>query len=307
MNRLTGALFAALGALTSVAAYAEDPNGTQLLYDVRGARLYVERFGRGPPILFLHGGMIFFDNNFAKQRDYFAAYRTVIGIDQRGHGHSPDGAWTLSYKLMADDTAAVIEQLGLGRVDVVGHSDGANVGLLLARDHPELLGRLIISGASLRSGLSPEEVQRRSQWSPEQLAEKLRTLADSLPPSFRTDYAKVSPDGPDHWMKLLAKCYQMWIQPVVIEPADLKKISAPVLVMAGDHDFTSIEETVEIYRGLPNAQLIILPGTGHGTMRQRPELANVAIREFLEQPVGGTQHTSSVSPSVGLDPGASTR
>ena len=286
MNRLTGAMLAAVGTLTVAMAQAKDPNGTQRLYEVRGARLYVETLGHGPPILFLHGGMTFFANNFAKQREYFAADRTVIGIDQRGHGHSRDGPWMLSYKLMADDTAALIEQLGLGRVDIVGHSDGANVGLLLARDHPELVGRLVISGANLRSGLSAEEVQRRSQWSPEQLAEKLRAVADSMPPSFRTDYAKVSPDGPDHWMKMLAKCYQMWMQPVVIEPVDLKKISAPVLVMAGDHDFTSIEETVEIYRGLPNGQLIILPATGHGTMQQRPELANLAIREFLEQPGG---------------------
>lgn len=285
MNKLTASLFAALGALAFAAAYAKDPDATQRLYEVRGARLHVETFGHGPPILFLHGGMIFFDNNFAKQREYFAANRTVIGIDQRGHGHSPDGPWTLSYKLMADDTAAVIEQLGLGRVDVVGHSDGADVGLLLARDHPELVRRLVISGANLRSEPPTEEVPRSSQSSPEQLAEQLRTLADSLPPWFRSDYAKVSPDGPNHWMSLLAKCYQMWIQPVVIEPADLRKISAPVLVMAGDHDFTSIEETVEIYRGLPNGQLIILPATGHGTLWERPELVNFAIREFLKRPV----------------------
>jgi pimeloyl-ACP methyl ester carboxylesterase len=287
LNWLTGALVAALGTLTWEAAHAQDPGGTQRMYEVRGAKLYVETLGHGPPMLFLHGGMNFFAINFAKQRDYFAAYRTVIGVDQRGHGHSPDGPWTLSYKMMADDTAALIEQLGLGRVDVVGHSDGANVGLLLARDHPELVGRLVISGANLRSGLSAEEVQRRSQWSPEQLAEKLRTVDASLPAAFRTEYAKVSPDGPDQWMKLLAKSYQMWMQPVVIEPADLKRISAPVLVMAGDNDFTSIEETVEIYRGLPKGQLIILPATGHGTMRQRPGLVNLAIREFLEQPVGG--------------------
>lgn len=287
LNRLTGALVAALGTLTWVAAHAQDPSGTQRMYEVRGAKLYVETHGHGPPMLFLHGGMNFFAINFAKQRDYFAAFRTVIGIDQRGHGHSPDGPWPLSYKLMSDDTAALVQQLGLGRVDVVGHSDGANVGLLLARDHPELVARLVISGANLRSGLSAEEVQRRSQWSPEQLAEKLRTVDASLPPLFRTEYAKVSPEGPDHWMKLLAKSYQMWMQPVVIEPADLKRISAPVLVMAGDNDFTSIEETVEIYRGLAKGQLIILPATGHGTMQQRPELVNLAIREFLEQPVSG--------------------
>ncbi|HYR14067.1 MAG TPA: alpha/beta hydrolase, partial [Mycobacterium sp.] len=85
-------------------------------------------------------------------------------------------------------------------------------------------------------------------------------------------------------MKLLAKCYDMWLQPVVIEPADLKKISIPVLVMAGDHDFTSVEENAEIFRDLPRGQLIIVPASGHGTFRSRPELVNLAIREFLDQP-----------------------
>lgn len=287
MKSFTGALFAAVCSLTSAAAYPGSPSGTERFYEIHGAKLYTETVGHGPPILFLHGGMLFFDNNFAKQRDYFAAYRTVIGIDQRGHGHSPDGPWTLSYKMMADDTAAVIEQLGVGPVDVVGHSDGGDVALLLARDHPQLVRRIVISGANLRSGLSPEEVQRRREWSPEQLTGKLQAITDSMPPSFPTDYGRVSPDGPDHWMKLLGKCYAMWITPVVIEPADLKKISAPVLVMAGDHDFTSIEETVEIYRGLPNGQLFIVPATGHGTLQLRPDLVNLAIREFFDQPGGG--------------------
>jgi pimeloyl-ACP methyl ester carboxylesterase len=268
--------------VAAAGTYADNPAATQRFYEVPGAKLYTETFGHGPPLLFLHGGMLFFDNNFAKQRDYFAAYRTVIGIDQRGHGHSPDGPWSLSYKLMADDTAAVLEQLNLGPVDVIGHSDGGDIALLLARDHPQLVRRVVVSGANLRSGLSAEEVQRRSQWPPEQSAAKLRTLADSLPPYFLADYGRVSPDGPDHWMKLLAKCYAMWITPVVIHPADLKRIAAPTLVMAGDHDFTSIEETVEIFRGLPQGQLIIVPATGHGTFESRPDLVNLAIREFLD-------------------------
>jgi pimeloyl-ACP methyl ester carboxylesterase len=84
--------------------------------------------------------------------------------------------------MMADDTAAIIEQLGLGPVDVVGHSAGPNLALILARDHPKLVRQLVISGANLRgswSELSPEEMQRRSQWSPEQLAEHVRVVADS--------------------------------------------------------------------------------------------------------------------------------
>jgi pimeloyl-ACP methyl ester carboxylesterase len=189
--------------------------------------------------------------------------------------------------MMAEDTAALIEQLGLGRVDIVGHSDGADIALILARDHPALVRRMVISGANLRAGLSPEEKQR-GQWSPQQLAQQVQALADRLPPSFRVDYAKVSPDGPDHWMTLVAKCYEMWLQPIVIEPADLKKISIPVLVMAGDRDFTSIEENAEIYRALPRGQLMIVPASNHGTFNRRPDLVNLAIHEFPDQPDSAT-------------------
>ena len=143
--------------------------------------------------------------------------------------------------------------------------------------------RLSSSSVSAQSA----EEKQRSQWSPEQLAEHVRKLAEWLPPSFRTDYAKVSPDGPDHWMTLVAKCYVMWLQPIAIEPTDLKKISIPVLVMAGDHDFTSIEENAEIFRGLPRGQLIIVPASDHGTFTERPDLVNLAIREFLDQPEAG--------------------
>jgi pimeloyl-ACP methyl ester carboxylesterase len=253
-------------------------------YEVHGAKLYTQTFGRGAPVLFLHGGMLFFDNAFPKQRDYFAATHTVIGIDQRGHGHSPGGAWKLSYLGMAEDTAAIIERLGLGPVDIVGHSDGANIGLLLARDHPQLVRRLVISGANLRSGLSAAEFEERGKWSAEQTAAKVRELAARLPPWFKQDYASVSPDGADHYLSMLTKCYELWGQPIVMEPAALKKIAAPVLVMAGDHDFTSIEETTEIFRGLPRGRLLILPKTGHGTFGERPELVNLAIRDFLDEP-----------------------
>jgi pimeloyl-ACP methyl ester carboxylesterase len=184
---------------------------------------------------------------------------------------------------MADDTAAIIEQLGLGPVDIVGHSDGADLALVLVRDHPNLVRRLVISGDNIRVQLSADEKQR-AQWSPQQLAAHLRETADSLPPWFLPDYTRVSPDGPDHWMTLMAKCYDMWLQPVVIEPADLKKISIPVLVMAGDHDFTSAEENAEMFRDLPHGQLMIVPASNHGTFNMRPELVNLAIREFLEQP-----------------------
>ena len=145
--------------------------------ETNGSKLWVEMFGSGGvPIVFLHGGLHHFDNNFARQREDFASSRKVVGIDQRGHGHSPDDTRPFSYAEMAEDTAEVIRQLGLGRVDVVGHSDGGNVGLRLARAHPEMVRRLVVSGANLRPGLPLDEIQRRMAWSSEQLADYLAFL-----------------------------------------------------------------------------------------------------------------------------------
>ncbi len=290
MNHPRRTILALLGVLAWTTAPADMVTGPEGYYEVHGARLYVEKFGHGPPIIFLHGGLMFFDNSFRNQRDYFAAYRTVIGIDQRGHGHSPDGDWTLSYQLMADDTAAIIERLGLGPVDVVGISDGGNIALLLARDHPDRVRRIVISGANLRSGLTPQQAQEQHTLPADALAAKLKKIENAVPPNVRPDYARVSPDGPGHWNTLLRKDYFMWIQPVIIEPADLKKIQAPVLVMAGDNDLTSLEETIEIYRGLPHAQLMIVPGCSHGTFLNRPGLVNLAVREFLDPPKSAARH-----------------
>jgi pimeloyl-ACP methyl ester carboxylesterase len=256
----------------------------QELVEVRGSRLYVQISGNGSPVVFLHGGLHHFDNSFAKQRDEFALSHTVIGIDQRGHGHSPDDARPFSYQDMADDTAEVIRLLRLGTVDVVGHSDGGNVALRLARTHPELVRRFVISGANLRPSLPQDELQVRQRWSTQQLTEFLPKLEQRLPPTFRTEYQAVTPDGAAHWSIVLAKSYRLWLTPVVMDPADLAAIQAPVLVIAGDKDFTSIEETAEIYRGLRKAQLFIVPGVGHGTFSGKAQLVNLAIRQFLDAP-----------------------
>lgn len=257
---------------------------THEFVEIHGSRLSVETFGRGAAIVFLHGGLHHFDNSFEKQRSDFAGTRQVIGIDQRGHGHSPDDGRPFSYAAMAEDTAAVIRKLGLGPVDVVGHSDGANVGLKLAGAHPELVRRLVISGANLRAGLAPEELRRRAAWSPEEMAEFLVKFEQKIPPGFRTDYEAVAPGGPGRWNVFLAKSYRLWLTPVVIDAAGLKAIRSPVLVIAGDKDFASLEETAEIYRGLGTAQLFIVPGAGHATFSERPELVDLAIRQFLDKP-----------------------
>ncbi len=257
--------------------------------EVRGARLFVETHGSGPPIVFLHGGLDHFATAFAAQRDVFAASHQVIGIDQRGHGHSPDDARPFDYREMAEDTAAVIERLGLGAVDVVGQSDGADIAMLLARDHPALVRRLVLASGNLRAGLSADELAQRKTWSRQQIDARLHKMSESLPARFQPQYVAATPEPPEHWWVLLRKSWQLWLTPVVIAPADLARIEAPALVIAGDHDFVSIDETVEIWRALPHAQLLILPDTGHGTLQTRADLVNGVIAEFLKAPASAAR------------------
>jgi hypothetical protein len=86
MNHLAGAILVTIVALAPAAAYTDGPNDNQRYVEVRGAKLYTQIYGRGPPVVFLHGGMAFFDNSFAKQRDYFATYRTTSASISGGMG-----------------------------------------------------------------------------------------------------------------------------------------------------------------------------------------------------------------------------
>lgn len=251
------------------------------LRDVRGARLYTQTFGTGAPLLFLHGGLHHFDDTFAAQRDAFAGQRRVIGVDQRGHGHSPDTDAPFSYRGMADDIAALIRDLGVAPVDVVGHSDGGNVALLLAAKYPALVRRVAVSGANLRAAHGPEELKRRAALPPAQVAERLAR--------FRDTFVRVAPDGAQRWPAFAAKSWQLWLTPVVVAPEDLRAIRAPVLVMAGDRDIMPLEQTLELYRGVARGQLFIVPGTGHDTFQDRADLVNAALRRFFEAPESETR------------------
>lgn len=252
--------------------------GSGRLYDVHGVKLYAEVLGSGPPIVFLHGGFSFFDRSFADQKAYFSAFRTVVGIDQRGHGHSPDDARPFSYREMAEDTAGLLQQLHLGPADIVGHSDGGNVALLLARYHPELVRRVVVSGANFRGDFAGLFAYARLRW-----WTSAQRFAAGIPVSVRHDYDAVSPDGDSHWDIAAAKTKDLWTTWTVISPEDLRAISAPVLVVAGDHDVIPLEHTIALYRSLTAGRLCILPNTGHDTMIQRPSLFNELTRAFLDE------------------------
>jgi len=227
--------------------------GTGHWASVSGYRMYYEEYGRGRPLVLLHGGLSTIADSFARQIPVFARAHEVVAIEQVGHGHTPDARVAFSYEQMAEDTANLLRQLHLGAADLVGWSDGGVIALVIARRHPELVRRVVVSGANVTvDGQRPESVQQ------------LRDATDGR-------------DATD----VVGKVQRLWLTPVVLDRDDLAQITAPVLLVSGDRDAIRLEHTVEIFEALPHAQLCVLPGTGHDTFRTAAASLNPVILRFL--------------------------
>lgn len=241
-------------------------------------RMYYERYGQGRPLVLLHGGASTVQASFGRQLAEFARDRTVIAPEQRGHGHTRDVPGPYRYADMADDTAELLEQLGIRDADVVGWSDGGNIGLMLAVRRPDLVRRLVVSGANVLPGAQTLTLETQAS---------LRDYRAASDTARRVEYARLSGDSAGGWAVVIDKLKRLWLEhptPDEIRPADLARIRAPTLVMAGDRDVIRLDHTLEIYRGIPGASLYIVPETEHSTFRDRPEWVDPVVRAFLDGP-----------------------
>jgi pimeloyl-ACP methyl ester carboxylesterase len=174
---------------------------------------------------------------------------------------------------MTEDTAALLERLGIRDADVIGWSDGGQIALRLAFTHPDLVRRVVASGVGL-SASSPAEVEHRKR--------TMAALASNFWPAAAEEYARVSPDGKQHWETFFAKLRAMWGGASWgVSEQDLARIKAPALIIAGDQE--SVEAHTQIFRGIKGARLLVLPGTGHATFSTRPDWLNPVILEFLDR------------------------
>lgn len=237
--------------------------------DVGGVRTYYEVHGNGPPVVLLHGGLCAIET-FAEQTSALCERFQVWLPERRGHGRTPDTEAPYTYVQMLEDTLGFMDAVGIDRTDVVGFSDGANIGLLLAIHQPARVHRLVmISGNSDPGGiLAPEDVPERG------------SLEDSFQ-GLVALYGELSPDGPDHFAVVFQKLQRLWADEPRIEAAELATVRAPTLVMAADADLISIDHTVELYRAIPDARLSIVADSGHDVIARKPGIVNAVLVDFL--------------------------
>jgi len=237
---------------------------------VRGVRTYYEAHGEGEPLLLMHGGTGTNETLRHQVPDLAARFR-VIMPERRGHGRTPDVDGELSYDEMAEDTVALMDELGIERAHMVGHSDGANIGLLLAIRRPERVGRVIPIGPDAHPGGMSEET-----------LEQIRTGGpDDWDAGTVETYRRLSPDGPEHWPVVFRKIMHMWLTQPDIGAAELATISSPAMIVVGDRDAIDLDHAVWLFRSIPDAQLFICPGSSHNLIAERPQIVNRVLLEFL--------------------------
>lgn len=243
--------------------YGKNPSAGKY-HNIRGFKMYAEVYGEGQPLLFIHGngGSI---NNFTKQIPYFAKKYKVIIADSRAQGKSADPSDSLSYEMMADDYAALLQEMKIDSALVVGWSDGGIDGLLLAIRHPEKVKKLAITGANLRPDTSAVSQE----------------IWDMVTPSYNELKNKNNKNDIE---KGGFKLLRLLVENPHIPLSDLHKISCPTLVIGGDHDVIKEEHTMEIYKNIPNAYLWILPNSGHATPVVYADEFNSKLDAFFKQP-----------------------
>jgi pimeloyl-ACP methyl ester carboxylesterase len=237
-----------------------------------GVRIYYEAYGKGEPLILLHGN----GGNIAGMKfqiAYFSKHYNVIAMDCRGRGKSELGRDSLTYMQMTRDAAALLSHLQIDSAYVIGRSDGGIIGLLLGIYFPEKVKKIAALGANLwpdTTALYPQEVEtnrRERKRAEEMLAQK---------------------DTTQNWLLAQQRYRLMEFQPH-ISGSDLRRIQSPVLVVSCDRDLIQEEHTLFIYRHISRSNLCIFPGETHWITSTNPELFNTTVAKFFSEPFKGEE------------------
>lgn len=271
-------------ACTSPTAYSETlrevgrarVNGIEVYYEVHGPSSDI-------PLVLLHGGGSTIESTFGRILPCLTRHRQVIAIEEQGHGRTSDRNQPFSFESSADDVAALLQQLDVGRADVFGWSNGGNVALQVAVRHPDRVRKLVFASAmTKREGAHPGlwEFMEQAEFS-------------NMPQGLKDAFLKVNPDTAQ--LRVMHDKDAARMRGFQDVPDEIvQSIRAATLILIADRDVVKTEHAVELTRLISGARLLVLPG-GHGeylgevvaseNSTQDPELTARLVEQFLAAPM----------------------
>jgi pimeloyl-ACP methyl ester carboxylesterase len=233
---------------------------------VNGIKVWYAMFGRGEPVLLLHGGLAN-ANYWGHQVRALQRHYQVIVMDSRGHGRSSRNQEPYGYDLMASDVIGVLDHLKIKKTAIVGWSDGAIIGLDIAMKHPERVSKLFgFAANSDPSGVADIATS---------------DVFNAYIARAGEEYKHLSP-SPTEYKSFVAEITRMWESQPKWSASDLAAIKVPTWIVDGDHDEAIKRENTEFMAAnIPGAGLLIQPEVSHFSFLQDPEQFNDDVLRFL--------------------------
>ena len=273
------ALFFSLGA----AAHAEPQwltlpptptlpaGGKTGLAPVNGIKLWYGEYGRGAPVILVHGGLANANYWGLLVRALAPHYRVIV-MDSRGHGRSSRDARPYGYDLMADDVVGLMDYLKIDKAALVGWSDGAIIGLDIALRHPERLTKLFAFAANSDPS-AVKEVEHDPVFS-------------AFIARARKEYETLSPT-PKEYDAFLKQIEKMWDSEPHWSAETLRTIKTPTWIVDADHDEAiKRDNTLFMADNIPGSGLLIQPQVSHFSFLQDPAQFNGDVLHFLQHVQG---------------------
>jgi pimeloyl-ACP methyl ester carboxylesterase len=260
----------------------------QTVASADGTPIAYWRSGDGPPLILVHGS--FDDHNaWAPVLPAFEVRFSVYTVDRRGRGGSGDGT-AHSLESEATDIAEVVESIGgqEEEVNLLGHSYGG-VCALEAAGRTTHVRRLVLCEPAVPAGIAffpPGVIDRIEELVEEGKREEAGTV-------FVRDVAKLPPDVVDllrddpSWPASVAAAHTLpremrALEGYVLDPARLRGLQTPTLVLLGGDTLPSIKAAAEaVDEALPNSRMVVMSGQGHVAMNTGTELFTTEVLRFL--------------------------
>lgn len=237
--------------------------------DNESARIWYASMGAGPPVVLLHGGLGNSGNwGYQVPALVGAGYKAIV-IDSRGQGRSTRDERPYSYELMASDTRAVMDALGVTKAAFIGWSDGADTALVLSRETPDRSVGVFFFACNVDStGAKP------FQSTP---------VIDRIYNHHAKEYAALSPLVGE-FEAMRDDLGAMQANQPNYGADQLREVTVPVWIVLGERDeFIEREHAEYIARSIPGARFVLLPGVSHFAPLQRPEAFNREVLAFLRE------------------------